>query len=104
MSDENNFNQSLPGEPYPRVSPECPTPESPWSAQPRVSLECPTPESPWSAQPKVSLKCPTPECPGVPNPRVSLECPTRECLYQERVGMFEAKELGSGLGATDFRV
>ena len=55
----------------PGVSPECPP----------QSLECPTPESPWSAQPQ--------RVPGVPSPRVSLECPTPEYLYQERVGMFE---------------
>ena len=38
------------------------TPECPRSAQPKVSLECPTPES--RAQPH--------SVPGVPNPRVSL--------------------------------
>ena len=71
-----------------KVSLECPTPESPWSAQP----ECP--HSPWSAQPQSLLdpKVPT----GVPSPRVSQpqsvpECPTPEYLYQERVGMFEVK-------------
>ena len=33
-----------------------------------------------------------PQClPRAPSPRVLLECPTPEYLYQERVGMFEAK-------------
>ena len=74
------------------MSLECPTPESPWSAQPQsvpgvssprvflecptpVSSECPTPESPWSAQPHT--------LPGVPNPQSvqpsNLECPTSKC-------------------------
>ena len=33
--------QSVPGVPSPRVSLECPAPESPWNAQPHSVPECP---------------------------------------------------------------
>ena len=41
----------------------------------RVSLECPTPESPWSAKPRLSQSVPV-----VPSPRISLELPPRPQL------------------------
>ena len=53
---------------------------TPRSSKPRLSLQCPKPES-LVPSPRVSLECPTPECscsaqpqsvPGMPNPRVSL--------------------------------
>ena len=66
------YSSLIPGVPNPKVSLECPTPES---------LECPTPESPCSAQPQSLPGEPNPDCPrsaqpqsvpGMPNPRVSL--------------------------------
>ena len=59
----------------PRASLECPTPETPWSAQPPRLPAVPNPKKTpwsaqpsWSAQPRVSLECPA----------LLLECPTPE--------------------------
>ena len=72
-----------PTPPFPGVpSPESPTPEF-LEAQPQR----PNPSAQTQSLPEAQPQC----LPREPSPRVLLECPTPEYLYQERVGMFEAK-------------
>ena len=80
--------------PNPRVSPECPTPESPSSAQPRIVPRVPSP--------RALLECPNPEYPTLfgsgSSPR-QLRASASVEILQHLANMAHTLHFEAGLGA-----